>query len=338
MAQSARKRPTRNWHSPFEASTGRSAEETMMVRTISRVSCAALCAAGWLMASPAQAADKPTKDADSASPTDEKAAETTEGSDTAEGEKAESPAKAGAPAEPDANADTASDNSPAELPGKTYRFVGLRYRGIVVPKFMVNLFADGGRTVYVNAIGPEFAIRKDGFEYNLSAWLAFYHMGDTGFKGSSDPKEAWEIISSKLNILYLTADFLWSHEFSPEFSLNYGVGAGFGIVFGDLFRTQSFPTGGPTQNPNDYTKCSQQNDPRDPQAGSGTPYCGTDNNHYPGYTEKGWANGGQQPLLFPWLMLQTGLRFKPAKSFAGRLDLGFGTSGFFFGLGGDYGL
>src|SRR5512147_120570 len=29
-------------------------------------------------------------------------------------------------------------NSPVELPGKTYYFVGLRYRGMLIPKFMMN--------------------------------------------------------------------------------------------------------------------------------------------------------------------------------------------------------
>jgi hypothetical protein len=42
--------------------------------------------------------------------------------------------------------------------------------------------------------------------------------------------------------------------------------------------------------------------------------------------------------LFPWFVLQTGLRYKPHKNFAARLDAGFGTSGFFLGLGLDYGL
>jgi hypothetical protein len=42
--------------------------------------------------------------------------------------------------------------------------------------------------------------------------------------------------------------------------------------------------------------------------------------------------------VFPWLALQTGIRYKPHRNFAARLDLGVGTSGFFFGLGADYGL
>jgi hypothetical protein len=229
-------------------------------------------------------------------------------------------------------ADAAHGDSAVELPGETYRFVGARYRGIVVPKFMMNLFADGGDTVYVHAFGPEFAIRKDGFEYNLSAWLGLYHMDPTAFKGKSDEQIAWEHVESRLNILFLTSDFLWSHEFSPAFALNYGVGAGFGIVFGELRRTQVYPGATADINdPNTWQACQAQFSP-DPI------YCDDDNDHYPGYTEPSWANGGSKPIIFPWLALQTGFRYKVARQFVTRLDLGFGTSGFFFGIGADYGL
>ena len=68
------------------------------------------------------------------------------------------------------------------------------------------------------------------------------------------------------------------------------------------------------------------------------PYCGTDNNHYGSYTEPSWADGGSKPIIFPWLVFQTGFRYKPHRNFVARLDAGFGTSGFFFGLGADYGL
>jgi hypothetical protein len=288
-----------------------------MYRNVFRVGSSCLIAAGCLLATAARAQEAPSSEPTEAEPA------ASEGGKPAEGASASKEA---------AVEDAREGDSPVELPGKTYRFVGARYRGIIVPKFMQNLFADGGRTLYVHAVGPEFAIRKDGFEYNLSAWLAFYNMDDTAFKGKNDPDTAWEIISTKMQILYLTSDFLWSHEFSPEVALNYGVGAGLGLVFGDLFRTQSYPTA-LGQDPNDYSKC---NGPLDPNP----IYCDADpnHNHYSGYTEPSWANGGSKPMFFPWLALQTGLRFKPAKSFAGRLDLGFGTSGFFFGVGGDYGL
>jgi hypothetical protein len=246
------------------------------------------------------------------------------------------PAKAGtADAESseraEAIADAAAADSPIEEPGKTYRFVGLRYRGIIVPKFMMNLFGDGGRTVYNHAFGPEFTIRKDGFEYVFSLWYASYAMKPTPFKASSDPEAAWEIVESKLSSIFLTSDFLWSSELSPEFSINYGMGAGFGIIFGDLVREQSYPVNGAPGNPEDYLPCIGPLNP-DPN------YCGTDNDHYNGYTEPSWANGGSKPIIFPWLVAQTGFRYKPHRNFAARLDAGFGTTGFFVGLAGNYGL
>jgi hypothetical protein len=234
----------------------------------------------------------------------------------------------------EAVADAQAGEGATELPGKTYRFIGARYRGIIVPKFMVNLFASGGASAYVHAFGPEFAFRKDGFEYNLGLWLGLYGQDETPYKGKDDPEPAWEHIESEIKILYFTSDFLWSQEFSPEFSLNYGVGAGFGIVFGNLFRTQVYPGDGADINdPGTWTKCSGPTDPADP-----ADYCDTDNDHYDGYTEPSWANGGSKPIVFPWLALQTGLRYKMSRRAVARLDLGFGTSGFFFGVGADYGL
>ncbi len=279
-------------------------------------------------AADAPATDAPATDAPAA---DAPAADAT-AADTA-APSGDAAAKSKASKQSEMVADAEAGGSPVELPGKTYRFVGLRYRGYIVPKFMENMFgADGGRTVYVNDIGPEFAIRKDGFEYVFSITYADYSMKPTPFKSTSDGEDAWEIIESKLKMIQLQADFLWSQEFSPEFSLNYGMGAGFGIVFGDLKRNQSYAPNGTASDPYGYVKCPAPGAP-----GTGN-YCGTDNDHYGDYTEPSWANGGSKPIVFPLLMLETGLRFKPHKNFVGRLDLGFGTSGFLVGLGADYGL
>jgi hypothetical protein len=224
-------------------------------------------------------------------------------------------------------------NTPVELPGKTYYFVGARYRATVVPKFMIGLFGDGGRTVVVHGGGPEFGIRKDGFEISPSVWLASYHMDDTAFKAKDDAVDAYEIVESQIKVLYLTSDFLWSSDISPEFAINYGLGAGFGFVFGKLYRTQAYSPQGPNADPETFAKCSEPGDPRDANG-----WCGDDNDHYNGYTEPSWANGGSKPLIFPWLAVQTGVRIKPHRNFAARIDLGFGTSGFFVGLGADYGI
>jgi hypothetical protein len=230
------------------------------------------------------------------------------------------------------------ESSAAEEPGQTYYFVGARYRGIIIPKFMMNLFGDGGRALYIHSFGPEFGIRKDGFEYNLGLWYAAYTMDKTPFKASSDGVEAWEIVWSDLKVIFLTADFLWSHELSPEFAINYGLGAGLGFVFGELHRNQAYP---PYANadPYHFSTCVGPGNPN-VYAPNGAPYCDSnpDHNHYGNYTESSWANGGSKPIVFPWLALQTGLRYKPHRNFASRLDVGFGTSGFFLGVGLDYGI
>ncbi len=224
---------------------------------------------------------------------------------------------------------TAVDGSPAELTGETYYFVGARYRALVVPKFIPKMFADGGISVAVHAVGPEVGIRKDGFEIVLSPWFANYRMKPTPFKSKSDPESAWEIAESKMKVLYLTGDFLWSHDLSPVVAFNIGIGAGFGIVFGKLYRQQAFPPAG-ASGPEDYEPC--------PAPGAHA-WCGTDNEHYGDYDEPSWAGGGSKPNLYPWLAIpQLGLRVKPHRNFVARFDAGFGTSGFFFGLGADYGL
>lgn len=222
-------------------------------------------------------------------------------------------------------ADAEKGNSPVEDPGRTYHFVGARYRYIIVPAFMIRLFGDGGKTVGVHSFGPEFAVRKDAFEYNFGLWYAGYGMDPTPFKAKSDGEDAWELVESKIKVVYLTADFLWSHDFSPEFALNYGMGAGFGFVFGPLYRNQAYPTGD-----GNYARCARP--------GDRLPFCGNDNDHYNNYEEPSWAGGGSKPVIFPWLALQTGFRYKPHRNFAARFDTGFGLSGFFFGIGADYGL
>lgn len=271
----------------------------------------------------ADATEAPAADAPANEPTAEAPADSA--AETEDKEKA--PSK-----DSSAIADAEAGSSPVELPGKTYYAVGLRYRAVIVPKFMINLFGDGGKTVLAHGIGPEFTIRKNAFEYNLSAWFASYAMDPTPFKGKSDGADAWEIVQSKIKILYLTADFMWSQDFAPEFAFNYGVGAGFGFVWGDLKRTQAYPGAGANNSTGQgYLPCVDRTKPD-------AVYCGTDNNHYGGYTEPSWASGGSKPVIFPWLTLQTGLRWKPHRNFIGRLDAGFGTSGFFLGLGADYGL
>jgi hypothetical protein len=222
--------------------------------------------------------------------------------------------------------------SPVEERGETYYFPGVRYRGIILPQFMMNMFADGGQTLYVNSFGLEFGIRKDDFEIIPSIWYADYGMDPTPFKSKSDPPESWELVESNLKVLFLTADFLWSTPIAPQFAINYGAGAGFGLVFGDIIRNDAyFPNGAATSDGAGLVECGSPNNPAAP-GGS----CPPDGQY--DFNEPSWTNSGSKPVIFPWLVVQTGLRYKPHRNFVGRLDLGFGTSGFFFGLGADYGI
>jgi hypothetical protein len=302
----------------------------MTTRFIPVLIIAALASSAAIFESTARAADPDAAEPDSAAAKPEP-----------EAAKPDAPAgEAGSPDDPakakDATlvADAEAGGSPVELPGKTYRAVGLRYRAVIVPKFMMNLFGDGGRTVLANGFGPEFTIRKDAFEYDFAAWYTSYAMDPTPFKASSDGAQAWEIVESHVKVLYLTADFLWSHDIAPEFAFNYGLGAGIGFVWGDLFRTQAYPGAGANDSTGaGYKPCPGPNAPGTPAG-----FCGTDNDHYAGYTEPSWSGGGSKPIVFTWLVLQTGFRYKPHKNFIARFDAGFGTSGFFLGLGADYGL
>lgn len=254
----------------------------------------------------------------------------------AEAPAAEAPAAEPGAVAPDKDsglvADAEAGGSPVELPGKTYLFVGARYRAIIVPKFMINLFGDGGANVLVHGFGPEFAIRKNAFEYNLSIWYAGYGLENVAFKAKDDGQNAWELIDSDIKSIFITADFLWSQDFTPEFALNYGLGGGFGIIFGDLSRVQAYQ--GPNGDPNTgegYLPCAGVGRPNEVE-------CDNSNDHYGDFKEASWADGGSKPILFPWFVLQTGLRYKPHRNFAARLDAGFGTSGFFIGVGADYGI
>jgi len=211
--------------------------------------------------------------------------------------------------------------------------LGLRYRGLFIPKAVLNWFVEGGSSLYVNGVGPEFSIRDGNVEYVLSAWLALYQMDPVALKGSSDAEEAWEIVDSRMKSLYLTFDYLWHHPFSRTLELSYGGGAGLGFLFGDLHRTQATLTSGGTKgNADSYVKCDGINMP----AAAG--YCDDINNHYDGYGEPNWFHGGSKPVLFPWVTGQIGLRYQPHPKFVARLDLGLGTSGLYFGVGADYGL
>ncbi|WP_437734640.1 hypothetical protein [Sorangium sp. So ce1335] len=241
--------------------------------------------------------------------------------------------------EPEAAPEPADDNAPLEKDGKAYKFIGMRFRNVIVPKFMINLFADGGSSVNVFTFGPEFTTRKNGLELDLALSYADYSMDPFLFKGKNDNEFAWEMVSSDMKLVYFTSDLLFEIPLDEEkgrFSLLVGGGVGLGVVFGNLRRAQAYPNGTVANpGPDDVSGWSRCAGP----GGAGGPYCDASNNHYGDYEEPSWVNGGAKPSVFPWVSFpQVSFRYKPIKQLQTRLDVGMSITGFFFGMSAAYGL
>lgn len=262
---------------------------------------------------------------------------------------------AAAPAETEVAADDISNT--AETPGKTYRYVGLRYRGTIIPSFLEHLFVDDGGTVYSNTFGAELDFRKDAKSTIL--WLQYteYGMGDTLFlqKGQADVQNNYSIVNSTLKGIYLGVDELWSSPIANHLDFEYGFGLGLGAIFGDLYNDWVYipPTGttipGSIQgsNGNFYAKCTSTSDgPLLVQNGNTQGYSSCDPRAHSNstevkvsnYVEKNWFQGGPIPVIFPYVAGNLGLRWHPIKQFQARLGVGIALTGFWFGVSADYGI
>lgn len=229
-----------------------------------------------------------------------------------------------------------------EIPGRTYFFVGLRYRGNVIPAFMLNMFLDQGQTIYTNMIGAEFDLRKDGF--SLVPALSYHELGTDDIlfkqKNTTNIPGNYSVVNSGMKLVYASVDLLWSTKLSKNVEFEYGAGFGLGAVFGDLQNNwvQQDPNGPLVADTGArYRRCDVVGPP-----GTGcnaADHQNAEDNKVGSYTEKSWFNGGSKPAIFPWISVpQIGLRIKPIKQFVGRIGLGFALTGFWFGINGEYGL
>ncbi|WP_394843276.1 hypothetical protein LZC95_40280 [Pendulispora brunnea] len=233
-----------------------------------------------------------------------------------------------------------------EKPGKAYYFVGARYRGTVIPKFLMNIFVDGGKTIYSNTFGAELDIRKDGFSFIPSITYTEYGTGgDVLFleKGKPDTANNWSLVNSSLKGLYLNADLLWSTKVHRNVDFEYGVGVGLGVIFGSLVTNWVYEKAdGPYQADNGkrYASCNTENDdPSSVHACTKGAHSNSSVAKVNQYEESSWVNGGSKPNLFIHLAVpQIGVRIKPVKEVVTRLTVGFSLTGFFFGLSANYGL
>ena len=227
-----------------------------------------------------------------------------------------------------------------EDPTKRYYFIGLRYRGDIVPKFMTNLFVDGGKTLYSNSIGLEADLRHDHFSLIPAITYTEYGTGDMLFlQKNTDATNAsnWSVVNSGLKGIYLSADLLWSVRIANHWDFEYGAEFGLGFIFGTLGNNWVFPPNPGTVSPTNYQACTSAG-----QAASCnymTHNGATSPGHINGYDEPSWANGGSKPNVFPLVNFpQIGVRYKPIKQMEARFGVGFSLTGFWFGLSANYGL
>jgi hypothetical protein len=255
------------------------------------------------------------------------------------------------PATPPDKVWDSSDTS--EDPTKTYYFAGLRYRGTIIPKFMVNLFVNDGATFYSNQVGAELDIRKD--NHSTIPWVSVmgFNFGDTLFleKGKPDLPYNYSDVSSGLTGLFFGLDELWSVpiDTSHHWDFEYGFGVGLGIIFGTLHNDwvyQTSDSSGPLVDDQGrhYSMCTTTAVPAQ-YAGitgndcSAAGHSNSQNNKVNHYSEPNWFGGGSVPVIFPQVTFPNlGLRYKPVKEFEARLGVGFSLTGFWFGISGNYGF
>ena len=232
-----------------------------------------------------------------------------------------------------------------EDPSKRYYFFGLRYRGDVIPQFVINAFVDGGSTIYSNAIGVELDSRKDGFSQVFGLTLQNYNTGDLLFLQKDKPQTAnnYSVVNSSLNAIYASVDFLWSVplDTSHHLDFEYGLGVGLGVVFGDLHDDWVYGgVGAPGSYYDPTTNQHFQQCPNTTVDGACSPtnHSNATVNKVGNYSEQAGI-AGPKPILFPMVNFpQIGLRYKPVKTFEARLGIGFSLTGFWFGISGDYGM
>lgn len=219
-------------------------------------------------------------------------------------------------------------------------WLGARYYGVVIPRFVMNIVADGGRSLPVPGGGLTFTTQASDAEITVGLSYLSYRMGDTPMKPKGQPDTEWEMTSSTLQALVAGVDLMWSFPLDDAGTVSFRIGGGAGVgwmFLGDLRRVQSYPKDGQPGDPRTYAKCAGPNNP----FGSFR-YCNAldkDASHYPGYVEPDWFHRGIRPLVFPWLVLpQLGFSFRPAHSLIIDVDAGVSLSGILTSVGFRVGL
>lgn len=223
-----------------------------------------------------------------------------------------------------------------EPEGMRFWMVGLRYRMMMVPGWLLNLFFDfpgmtdnelGGPFMLNQAVGVEFSTRRNNFSITGSVWWSGYFSIQTNRSGDSreflaieegDPDDP-EFMESTMSVMFFTADFVYTFPILDWFGITLGGGLGMGVVFGDLIRTEAYLDGG------EYQKCVGEQNPDSQMCERRG---GADDGYYGTSDSRVWP-------VVPWVNLIVGLRFKPMRHFEINVDGGVGL-GFFWGVRASY--
>lgn len=231
---------------------------------------------------------------------------------------------------------------PYESPSRVYHFIGARYRGTYIPQFMLNIAVREGASVYSNSIGIEYERRTDGFSIIPALTYTEYGTGDMLFLEKGKPETVignWVAVNSSMKALYASVDLLWSKKISSKVSFEYGFGVGIGAFFDSLMVNwvKDDPNGALTaSNGRRFSLCQTVTDGPGCTARD---HSNSQENKVGRYEEKSWFNGGSKPVLLPTITVPNlGIRWKPHRAFASRVQLGFSTTGFWFGISGSYGF
>jgi len=226
----------------------------------------------------------------------------------------------------------------APAPSKTNEprnYLGVNYRGYLVPGFLTNLFGEGGRTFLAPGAGLAFTRTSGAFDLTFSLDYMSFSMGPTPFKPQGTPDTEYEILESDLASLHATLELHWNMPLDKKqrVRLRIGGGLGFGVMaFGNLYRTQAYPASFVPGDPYTYLPCQGPNNP----AGSFR-YCNEldkDADRYPGYVEPSWFDGGIRPTIYPWVALpMVGLSFRPTPRIAIDVDVAPAVAGLLTSVG-----
>src|SRR5262245_31372881 len=227
-------------------------------------------------------------------------------------------------------------SDPTEPAHKRQLYLGVRYRGVEMPKFLMNLFADEGRTVLLHSAGLELDVRRDGFSVTPYILYARYFMDDTLFleKGKEPANPgSYSFINASLHAFYVGVDVLWSVKVNRYIDFEAGLGVGIAFVYGDLVNNWVYPdANGPFVSSSglhlkgcdvrtDAPSCQKEN------------HDNAKNDKVGRYVEPNWLNGGSVPSFYARIAAPLlGFRIKPARDWALRIQGGLSlTEGFLFG-------